>query len=84
MTLPLGGMWATTCQLLPDSTVRRALTYGATITEPDVLTVRIEAAPFDGDLLAADGVQTALEIMRDMDIAVEIVQQPVAAAAGAA
>jgi hypothetical protein len=84
MELPLGGMWATACHVVPDARVRRALTYAATITEPDVMVIRIEAAPFDGDLLATEGVQAALDIMRDMDITVEIVQQPLLEHVGAA
>jgi hypothetical protein len=73
---PLGGVWVTSCLQIDDPAVRHALSFGATITEPAPQAVQVEAAAFDGDLLAAKGVQDAIAMMRDMDIRVDIVQHP--------
>ena len=68
---------ASITQTRADRDARAALTYGATISEPDVLTVQIEPGAYDGDLLATSGVQAAIETMREMDFTVEIVPRPV-------
>jgi hypothetical protein len=73
---PLGGVWVTSCLQINDPAARHALSFGANITEPEPQAVQVMPGVFDGDLLAADGVQAAIAMLRDMDIRVDIVQRP--------